>query len=270
MNVVVSYNNNEVKMSYIITKLVQEYTAVLFPLKGNMIICEGRIRWVGAPIELLLIPCSNENSILFTSNPIYKDYSGKVFDYELSRRDNISTQLVELCHNKFITSGNKFSLELSGPATHITVSPSEGGSLVYTVHSNNGDVVMESIGLRRDLLAQCDNILSFSYRTETPACVKEVCVGKSLVEILREVAHYLSKIIYFTEITDGKVNRRIAMSSNGIVEITSNRGNQRDLFAKKVQPAKVKIPYNASIFALDASIDSVLKARNVFSFLGVG
>lgn len=270
MNVVVSYNNNEVKMSYIITKLVQEYTAVLFPLKGNMIICEGRIRWVGDPIELLLVPCSNENPILFTSNSVYRDYNGRLFDYDLSQRDNLPTQLVELCHNKFITSGNKFSLELAGPNVHLTVSPSEGGALVYAVHGDNGDVVMEYAGLRRDLLVQCDTILSFSYRMETPACVKEVCVGKSFVEILREVAHYLSKIIYFTEVTEGKVTRRVAMSSSGIVEITPNHGNHSDLFARKVQPTKVKIPHDASIFAVDASIDSVLKARNVFSFLEVG
>ena len=234
------------------------------PIRGSYSRSENDVKCIGDEAMFLVFGGNNTDPILMVYGTEADNLSSADHNPEA---DSAYLQLVQLCVDKFNNSKNPFEFEFKTDNGSLIVHKSQGDNILYTLRTSQGVLSYVDTFVPRSIFSGCTGIVGFKYTVVTDSAEKEVLVRKGQIEIMREIAHYVNKTLVFYTWNDTGILREYAIAANGCCEMIKADGKR---VLRKVQPTKIKLAQEASVFALDTSMDSIMKYPTLSSAIAGG
>lgn len=256
MRVLCSYYNNTKRMALVLDKLSVLPGVALYPVRGTYVKAQNTVKCIGKDTEFLVVPRDGGEIVLATNSSSFAECNKEQIDYALKKRDNIYMQALNLCVEKFGTSGNRFQMDCTVEGCVITAT-GENGNVSYKIKAPKGECLLEDAAAREQMYSECKGIKAFTYTVVTDISEKEVTVRKGQLEIFREIAHYVNRALLFTKLERGKITREYCITPTGCCELVTKNGAQSII---KVPFTKLAMDTTCSLAAIDISLDVLLKS----------
>lgn len=264
MKVWCSFYNNAKRMAIILDRLSTRHDTVLVAVKGTLVKAQNTVKCLGQDLEYLVVPRNGGEIILATNSSAFAECNKQLIDYDLSCRDNIYIQALNLCIDKAIVSGNKFQMDCAMDGCVITAT-GENSAITYKVKAPKGDCLLEESSIPEQIYRECKGIRSFTYTVVTDTSEKEVTVRKGQLEVFREISHYVNRALLFTKFGDSGVAREYCITPTGCCELVTKKGETSIV---KVPYTKMIVDTTCALTALDVSLDVLLRSRYFTQSLG--
>ena len=257
--------NGTQRLELELSKLLYTNNLYCNPINGTLVRADKSVISIGNDPLILAGNLDGSEALLFdvTSDRLAKPTT-KVVEYNESLSGNIYAQALLLCEWKYANSLNYFELECELGTCTCVVSPAlneEGvfeGKFTYCFKTPGGNLVNISDNVPKDILTGCKGLRSFKYRVVNSSCEREITVKRGSVEIFKEIANYLNKMLVFTSVvSSGQFVSEVCLSSVGAC-VTRKHGSSTKM--AKVPYTKLSIPNNATLHAAECRLDVLLRS----------
>ena len=271
MKALCQYTSNPVRLGHILKQACSAPLAKVHPVQGSLIRDPDGVKVVGDVVELLVFAPVHNIPILVTNNNALASLDKQLVEYDHNlRQASFYAQLLQLCEDKHKTSGNPFTIDFSVPGCTVEVSGVEKGTeLEYTLRAPRGDLLATPDQMPHELIATCEKIKSFSYKTSTPACDRSVTVSKGQLEIMREISHYCGKSLIITKTDGNGVNYEFAVTNHGCC-IALPAQDSYPAKVKRIAFTRATIDVTGGIYATNVSFDRLQKSPTFFEAMTRG
>lgn len=266
------YYQNIQRVGLALNKLSRMKNIHIVPIQGTIVQTAKGVNMVSPTVTILAISTQSEPPILLTNSQKYAHSHAQEVDVEASTVEPRYAQILELCRSKYVSSKNPFALTYSIKGCSLEVAPKEDDRLNYIMHGPSGDVVTESTEVSISTLTQCSGIRAFQYTVKTPTCEREVVVKRGAIEILKEIVHYVNRTFVFVKTDEnGALLKEVCVTPTGCCEtVNVDRKDSSQLKFVKVPYTKVKIDSGCAVYAVDCTLDILLRQGTLSAALRGG
>lgn len=265
MRVVCSYYHNNRHLGLVLSRLEESNDIVVVPIYGAVIRMRNDVRCIGEHVEILVYGRGEKYPILLTNSSEFSGCSATPIEYETSARESIYMQALRLCIQKNLTSSNPFVMECALNGCTVVATAKNTGTISYAMRTPAGELLTESESIPQQIYTQCQSIRGFKYSIVTDTCEKEISVKKGQVEIFREIAHYINKVLVFSKVDRFGSVIEYCISSTGCCEVITLKSGSTKIV--KIPFTKVKIDPACSLAAIDCTLDVLLRSNSLSSAL---
>lgn len=267
MKVLCQYYSNNVRLAAGVSALIDEPSFRFFCVDGIVTRNKTQFKVLSDTVTVLVSYVSRETKknlvAMLTSNPAYRDKSGKFIDGDEMIKGNIYFALASYLKAKYANSNNSFCLELGGENEVVSVSAAENdtGQTVFacTIRGVAGEVLICGEESVKQVLSQCNEMRAFEYTTRTQDCVKSVSVKKSRGEIFREISRYLGRTLVVASFADDGRMLEQYINANGILEVSTKPDGTK--VYKKITPTMLSSVSPFCVYLTTATVDDIIREQ---------
>lgn len=200
---------------------------------------------------------------LLTSDKGYQKFNGKYIDTSELKQDNAWMSLIEILRDKYVTTGNTFSVEFNGPGEVLAVSVkgSQSDPVLYgTVKGTVGEVGIIGNDILETAMGRCNLLKGFSFKTETPDIEKSISVKKSVSEIYKQIAAYLNKTLVLVFFLSNGTFVEQYISSNGLGEVIITQDYK--MSCKRIIPTAIRKEKPFCIYTATQSAEDLMRTQS--------
>lgn len=270
MKVFCKYYSNNFRLAAGITGFSDSPSFRFFCLEGTIVRNKSQFTVITECVTVLVSCISRERKknlmVVLTSNPKYRGYDGNPIETDDIETSSIYFPLALLLREKYMLSHNPFTLEFSSSDGRVFLSmlgengdTSEHGSLSCRISGTAGEVILMGDEATQPVLDKCKEMKAFEFTCVTPDVEKTISVKRSRGEILREIAHYLSKtLVLVSFLSEGQLLEQY-ISPTTILQCQTKTDGSR--FFKKISPSVLKASQPFCVYATSTTIEDICREQ---------